>query len=303
RGLKGYEIMRIKIKSPMTVANLGSGFDSIGVALNIYNETEFRITEGKKGKVMIEVSGYGKGELEDKKKNLLFKIFKKYVKRNFGYIEIKQKNLIPLRKGLGSSATAIIHGIIGAFLWNGKNFSMKEVAIEGAKIEGHPDNVFPSVFGGISIIIKDKGIEFIKFLKDYKLLIIAPEEELRTEFARRILPKKIPLNDAIFNIQRFGSLVYGLLTSEKNFIKIGTEDRIHERYRIKFIPGGKDIIKKLFELGSFGAGISGSGPSIFSFIDDERIKEEIERFLREKKLEVKTFIAKISKKGTEWRRL
>ncbi|RLD18936.1 MAG: homoserine kinase [Caldiserica bacterium] len=293
--------MKIKIKSPMTVANLGSGFDSIGVALNIYNETEFRITEGKKGKVMIEISGYGKGELEDKKKNLLFKTFKKYVKRNFGYIEIKQKNLIPLRRGLGSSATAIIHGIIGAFLWNGNNFSKKDIAIEATKVEGHPDNVFPSVFGGINIIVKgEREIDFIKIIKDYKLLIITPEKELRTDFARRILPKKISLNDGIFNIQRFGSLVYGLLTSEKNFIKIGTEDKIHERYRIKFIPEGESIIKKLFELGSFGAGISGSGPSIFSFIDNERVKLKIDKFLREKRLEVKTFIAKISKKGTEW---
>jgi len=299
--------MKIRIKVPATVANIGSGFDSIGMAVDIFNETTFEFKKGKK-EVKIFIEGEGGEELVKKDKNLVFRVFKKFCKKSFSSIIIRQKNNIPLRRGLGSSATAIISGIIGAYIFSGRKIDKVEILKKAVKIEGHPDNITPAIFGGINIVLKEKeDIRYLKILPNFKIsiLLLVPDFEVFTEKARKILPEKVNFKDAIFNLQRFGFLVSSFYKKEKNNLVFGVKDFLHQKYRLKLIRGGKEVIEAALKMG-IASGISGSGPTIFSFVE-KRKEKQVANLLKSKwnkinnRIEIKEYICKINNKGTVWR--
>ena len=194
----------ITFKIPATSANIGSGFDSVGLALNLYNEIHIYENDNSK-KIEFEIFGEGENEIS-KKDNMIYSamklVFKKLKsKPNKGYI-IKCINRIPLSRGLGSSSAAIIGGLLCAnFILGNKLKIEKDILNMAVQIEGHPDNVAPAILGGIvsGVVKKEEDFKYIKIKppKNLKAIVSIPDFYLSTEIARNILPKEITRKDAI----------------------------------------------------------------------------------------------------------
>ena len=214
----------ITFKIPATSANIGSGFDSVGLALNLYNEIHIYENYNSK-KIEFEIFGEGENEIS-KKDNMIYSamklVFKKLKsKPNKGYI-IKCINRIPLSRGLGSSSAAIIGGLLCANYMLGDKLSIeKDILNMAVQIEGHPDNVAPAILGGIvsGVVKKEEDFKYIKIKppKNLKAIVSIPDFYLSTEIARNILPKEITRKNAIFNISRAALLTSALFSNRTRF--------------------------------------------------------------------------------------
>ena len=275
----------ITFKIPATSANIGSGFDSVGLALNLYNEIHIYENYNSK-KIEFEIFGEGENEIS-KKDNMIYSamklVFKKLKsKPNKGYI-IKCINRIPLSRGLGSSSAAIIGGLLCAnFILGNKLKIEKDILNMAVQIEGHPDNVAPAILGGIvsGVVKKEEDFKYIKIKppKNLKAIVSIPDFYLSTEIARNILPKEITRKDAIFNISRAALLTSALFSNRLDLLEIATEDKIHQDYRAKFIPNLNQLFKETKKAGAYSVTISGAGSSILALTkDDKSIIEKVSK--------------------------
>ena len=275
----------ITFKIPATSANIGSGFDSVGLALNLYNEIHIYENDNSK-KIEFEIFGEGENEIS-KKDNMIYSamklVFKKLKsKPNKGYI-IKCINRIPLSRGLGSSSAAIIGGLLCAnFILGNKLKIEKDILNMAVQIEGHPDNVAPAILGGIvsGVVKKEEDFKYIKIKppKNLKAIVSIPDFYLSTEIARNILPKEITRKDAIFNISRAALLTSALFSNRLDLLEIATEDKIHQDYRAKFIPNLNQLFKETKKAGAYSVTISGAGSSILALTkDDKNIIEKVSK--------------------------
>lgn len=263
----------IKVRVPATSANLGPGFDSLGISLNIYNEYEFELKE-EKG-LFFE----GFEEEFQNKNNIIFMAIKKvFDKYNFKFEGIRIKIIkqdIPISRGLGSSSSCIVAGLIGAFALMGKEINRDEILSLAVEIEGHPDNVCPAIFGGlVSTIMVDnkKPLYNCVEVKDgIKFVALIPRFKLSTEKARAILPKEIPFRDCIYNIGRAALLISCFSNGNYALLKEATKDRIHQRFRSKLIDNFDEVYNKSLELGAFCCFLSGAGPTLMAIVDKENI--------------------------------
>ncbi|MEK7431741.1 MAG: homoserine kinase [Cyanobacteriota bacterium] len=257
----------MKIKIPATTANLGSGFDIMGVALNMYNYLEIK----ESNLTSLEIKNNTKGSINlDKKDNLIYKSIKR-VFDEFGEkipeLDMKMEVNIPLSRGLGSSSSAISAGVFAGNILLNKNLSKNDLVKIATEIEGHPDNVAPCILGGIVLsLCEDKKVFTKKILSnlDLKFIVVVPEFELSTEKARSVLPKKIVFADAVFNYSRRAFLVQGFYDNNIEMIKLGLDDKIHEQYRANLIEGFYAVKKAGLESGAIGTVLSGAGPSILA---------------------------------------
>ena len=275
----------ITFKIPATSANIGSGFDSVGLALTLYNEIHIYENDNSK-KIEFEISGEGENEISTKD-NMIYSamklVFKKLKsKPNKGYI-IKCINRIPLSRGLGSSSAAIIGGLLCANYMLGDKLSIeKDILNMAVQIEGHPDNVAPAILGGIisGVVKKNEDFKYIKIKppKNLKAVVSIPNFYLSTETARNILPKEIKRADAIFNISRAALLTSALFSNRLDLLEIATEDKIHQDYRAKFIPNLNELFKETKKAGAYSTTISGAGSSILALVkDDKKIIEKVSK--------------------------
>lgn len=275
----------ITFKIPATSANIGSGFDSVGLALNLYNEIHIYENYNSK-KIEFEIFGEGENEIS-KKDNMIYSamklVFKKLKsKPNKGYI-IKCINRIPLSRGLGSSSAAIIGGLLCSNFILGDKLSIeKDILNMAVQIEGHPDNVAPAILGGIvsGVVKKEEDFKYIKIKppKNLKAIVSIPDFYLSTEIARNILPKEITRKDAIFNISRAALLTSALFSNRLDLLEIATEDKIHQDYRAKFIPNLNQLFKETKKAGAYSVTISGAGSSILALAkDDKNIIEKVSK--------------------------
>lgn len=275
----------ITFKIPATSANIGSGFDSVGLALNLYNEIHIYENDNSK-KIEFEIFGEGENEIS-KKDNMIYSamklVFKKLKsKPKKGYI-IKCINRIPLSRGLGSSSAAIIGGLLCSnFILENKLKIEKDILNMAVQIEGHPDNVAPAILGGIvsGVVKKEEDFKYIKIKppKNLKAIVSIPDFYLSTEIARNILPKEITRKDAIFNISRAALLTSALFSNRLDLLEIATEDKIHQDYRAKFIPNLNQLFKETKKAGAYSVTISGAGSSILALAkDDKNIIEKVSK--------------------------
>ena len=275
----------ITFKIPATSANIGSGFDSVGLALNLYNEIHIYENDNSK-KIEFEIFGEGENEIS-KKDNMIYSamklVFKKLKsKPNKGYV-IKCINRIPLSRGLGSSSAAIIGGLLCSnFILGNKLKIEKDILNMAVQIEGHPDNVAPAILGGIvsGVVKKEEDFKYIKIKppKNLKAIVSIPDFYLSTEIARNILPKEITRKDAIFNISRAALLTSALFSNRLDLLEIATEDKIHQDYRAKFIPNLNQLFKETKKAGAYSVTISGAGSSILALAkDDKNIIEKVSK--------------------------
>lgn len=263
-----------RISVPATSANLGPGFDALGVAVDLANTCEFKITED-----------VGKFE-KNVKENLIYSSYKyafDFYNEEVIPIDIDLETNIPLSRGLGSSAACIVMGVLMAFSVMKRDFEKKEILKIATKIEGHPDNVAPAIYGGasVSILKDDVFVERFEISNKFKFLAIIPEFELSTKDARQALPKEYLKEDAVFNISRVSMLILSLISGDKENLKVSLEDKIHEPFRLKLIPEIEEIEKIIEESNAIGHYLSGAGSTIMLILnsEDEITESEIRKKL------------------------
>jgi homoserine kinase len=262
----------IKIRVPATTANLGPGFDCLGLSLKLYLNLEIEeIEEG----FVVEYQGEGAEKFSAKKKEdtLIWKSINLVQKRTHEDIhkkglKIKAFNEIPVTRGLGSSASAIIGGIAGVARLYNIDLTNQEMLELALSLEGHMDNIVPALIGGLTLAYKT-GQEEIKWTRiktplDLRIVVVIPEFTLNTGKMRKVLPQKVALPEAIFNLSRSALLVNALQNSDWEVLAEAMEDRLHQPYRAPFIPGIEDMFSQIKKTGLAGIALSGSGPSVVS---------------------------------------
>ncbi|WP_182876677.1 homoserine kinase [Microbispora sp. H10670] len=264
----------VVVRVPATSANLGPGFDSLGLALDLYDEVEAAISDSPG--VRIAVEGQGAGELDDGEGHLVVRTMRATFDRmgfaQPGGIELRCRNRIPHARGLGSSSAAICAGILAArALARGRgaeDFPDADVFALATELEGHPDNVAPCLAGGLTIAWTDQSgvASMVKLTphEDVRPVALIPDFRLSTEEARGLLPKDVPHSDAAANAGRAALLVAALTERpEPGLLLAATEDRLHQRYRAPAMPRTADLVRRLRTAG-VPAVVSGAGPTVLA---------------------------------------
>ncbi len=261
--------LEVKVKVPATSANLGPGFDAIGLALQIYNELTLSVAEGSRSEVYIE--GEGADSLPRDESHLSLRaaaaLFKAAGLEPPPW-KLRQFNRIPAGSGLGSSSAAIVGGMLAANAFLPRPLSREQILELAVEMEGHPDNVAPALYGELVISCRE-GRELrtvqVPTAPGLRLLVAVPDIALSTPAARRVLPQQLPREDAVFNLGRAAALIAALSAGKEEVLGWATEDRLHQPYRCPLIPGAEAALATARRAGTGGAAISGAGPSIIAF--------------------------------------
>ncbi|WGD36624.1 homoserine kinase [Lysinibacter sp. HNR] len=262
----------VRVRVPATTANLGPGFDTLGLSLALYDELE--VTVRNEPGVTVEVRGMGEGDIPTDENNLVFRSLAHTFERvgqPLPGLNLVAHNVIPQGRGLGSSGTAIVSGIMAASgLLEGRvEFDENLLLALATEQEGHPDNVAPALFGGLTIAwagIDGPRHKKLTVHRGVYPLVLVPEFVLSTEVARSLQPETVPHEDAVFNVSRSALLVTALTQSPELLLE-ATEDRLHQNYRGEAMPQTRDLITALRGAG-YPAVVSGAGPSILVLCSD-----------------------------------
>ncbi len=278
------------VTAPATSANLGPGFDSFGMALSLHNT--FTVTKILSvGDYKIDVKGEGSAELSRPENNLVVTAYEAACRR-WGVVgpkfSISCENVIPLCRGLGSSSTAVVAGVLIADRLTGRGADDDELLRVMTEIEGHPDNVAPCFLGGMTVNCWDgqnlRTIKLPPLPSEISCVVAVPDVRVKTEEARAALPGEIPFSDAAFNVARAALLAAAWSGGKWDELKTAMQDRLHEPYRAKLFPGGETVLPAVKELPEcVGAAISGSGPTILALVrgTTDRAVETMNRAFKE----------------------
>lgn len=277
----------VRVKIPASTANLGPGFDALGMAFQLYTTISMRIAD------TTEIRLHGK-ELEgipQDKSNLLYEVASflfKEAQLEIPELAIEVTTDVPLTRGLGSSASAIVGALVGANVLAGNPFSYEELYYFASKWEGHPDNVGASFFGGIIVATMPEASEgnripYVRFPvpTGLKTLVVIPNYFLPTEKARNVLPGSYDKGDMVFSIGRSSLLVAALAAGRLDLLGSAMRDRVHQPYRCQLVPGLQEILEESTEHGAIGAALSGAGPTVLFFYSDEDARDELVHFVEE----------------------
>ena len=277
----------VKVRVPGTTANMGPGFDSLGLALTIYNYIEATETEG--GLEIEILDAETKEFLPTDEKNLVYKAMK-YLFEKANYhpkgLKITLKSEIPVTRGLGSSSACIVGGLVCANELSGKKYSKRELLEMAVAIEGHSDNVCAAACGGFTVSVYTKSELFYhshKMPQDLKYLVLIPDYAVTTQKARNTLPGYYPKRDVSFNISHTALMVASMVSGNYENLLCAIDDKVHEPYRKVFIDGYQKIYNKLKAYGALGTYISGSGPTLVSLVeaeDAEFFLEDITEYMK-----------------------
>ncbi len=258
--------MEFRIRLPGSTANLGPGYDALGMALSIYNYIGIKIRS--QSSVSFSIEGEGEGVLPADEENLFYQAAKfaaQRAGRTLPGIDIHMHNTVPLARGLGSSSTAIVGGVVAANHLLCEPFSQMEMLDIATAIEGHPDNVSPCLLGGLTASTMDGNrVACVRALppEELRAVVAIPEFELKTEDARNVLPNTISHRDAVFSTSRACIVTAALITGNFEHLAVGMQDRLHHPYRAKLIPGFEQILSAAVKAGAWGAALSGAGPTL-----------------------------------------
>lgn len=263
--------MKVTAKIPATSANLGPGFDTLGMALSLYDEYS---AETVGSKLEIEIIGEGQKDAPRDENNLVFRAIKVVfdsLGKKVPALKLVCHNNIPHGRGMGSSGAAVAGGVmIAAGLLEGeKHFSEQELLEFATELEGHPDNVAPALFGGLTVAWMDEGGPHHKKLTTHRglsPLVLVPSNQMSTSLARSLQPQSVPHTDAVFNVSR-SALLVAALTQSPELLMAATEDRLHQNYRASAMPQTSELIAALRSKGH-PAVVSGAGPSVLVLEDD-----------------------------------
>ncbi|MDB9303580.1 homoserine kinase [Nodularia spumigena] len=264
-------ISSITVTVPATTANLGPGFDCIGAALTLYNK--FKFTRLDEGGLIIAVTGAEAERVQTDESNLLYQAFVKlyqYIGQTPPSVKMEIQLGVPLARGLGSSATAIVGGLVGANQLAGAPLTQLQVMELAIAMEGHPDNVVPALLGGCRLAATSADnweICDIPWNENIVPVLAIPDFELSTSEARQVLPTQVSRADAIFNTAHLGLLLRGLQTGKGEWLSTALQDRLHQPYRQALIPGYDAVNTAAIKAGAYGMVISGAGPTLLALVD------------------------------------
>lgn len=262
---------RVVVRVPATSANLGPGFDTLGLALSVYDELD--VTALPEGELEIEVTGAGADDVPRDASHLVVRAiayaYESLGKRMPG-LRLRAHNVIPHGRGLGSSGAAVVSGLLAAkgLLEPELEVSDETLLRLATELEGHPDNVAPALFGGLTIAWMDEiGPQHKKLLvhRGVSPLVFVPEFTMSTSVARSLQPLQVPREDAVFNVSR-SALLIAALTQSPELLQAATEDKLHQNYRASAMPETDKLVRALRAEG-FAAVVSGAGPSVLVLAD------------------------------------
>lgn len=268
---------RVIVDVPATTANLGPGFDCLGAALDLNNRFAMRRIEGGGERFELIIEGSEGSHLRGGPENLVYRAAQR-VWKAAGLepvaLEARVRLAVPPARGLGSSATAIVAGLMGANALVGEPLSKEKLLELAIDIEGHPDNVVPSLLGGLCMTAKAASQRWrvvrCEWTSTVKAVVAIPSIRLSTSEARRAMPKTIPISDAVVNLGALTLLLQGLRTGNGDLISDGMHDRLHEPYRWRLIKGGDQVKQAAMDAGAWGCAISGAGPSVLALCAEDK---------------------------------
>ena len=268
---------KVVVDVPATTANLGPGFDCLGAALDLNNRFAMRRIEGGGERFELIIEGTEGSHLRGGPENLVYRAAQR-VWKAAGLepvaLEARVRLAVPPARGLGSSATAIVAGLMGANALVGEPLSKEKLLELAIDIEGHPDNVVPSLLGGLCMTAKAASQRWrvvrCEWTPSVKAVVAIPSIRLSTSEARRAMPKAIPVGDAVVNLGALTLLLQGLRTGNGGLISDGMHDRLHEPYRWRLIKGGDQVKQAAMDAGAWGCAISGAGPSVLALCEEDK---------------------------------
>lgn len=256
--------MKFCVEIPATTANLGPGFDTLGMALELTNELWVSTTESG---LAIEVEGEGAETLARDERNLAVKAMRlAFGETRMPGLELRQVNRIPTSRGLGSSAAAIVGGLIAAEHLLGRPVPILELA---TRMEGHPDNVAPAILGGLvasGVLESGPVARRVELHACWRVAVAVPAFPLPTEEARKAMPSRYDLEDVVYNLSRLALLLPGLSQG----LELDLGDRLHQPFRERLVPGFREVCTAAVRAGATGAFLSGAGPTIAAFVDNRK---------------------------------
>lgn len=294
---------KVRVDIPASTTNLGPGFDVLGMALKLYNTVEMEVSASG---LQIEIEGEGADILSRDEDNLVYRAAKQVFEKvgeKPPPMSIRLINRIPLARGLGSSGTAAIGGLMAANVISNAGLGRDEILDMAAKMDGHPDNVAASIFGGVIIAsLTDEGVACMKFMppKPVKVVVVVPDFHLLTSDARAVLPTSVDLSTAVFNISRASLLVAALATGDFRLLGIATDDKLHQPYREKLIPGFRDVFRAAKSVDeNVAVALSGAGPSIVALCTDNsaEIGESMRQAFLKHNIDSRAMVLDIDEEG------
>lgn len=273
---------------PCSTTNLGPGFDSIGLALNRYLTIRLYPAQS----LSIQYKGEMSKDIDLDENNLVIQVMKKLLKdegETLPALRVEMDNQIPIARGLGSSAAAIVGGLVAANHLLGNKFSKEELFQLAMQWEGHPDNIGAALFGGLVIAVWDGKMAYHIQCQapELPMIVVIPKQPLSTKLARDVLPSYYSRKDAVLSSSRANLLVAALLTKNWELLSIAMKDEFHQPYREQLVPGLKEVLKNAHKHGAYGAALSGAGPTMLVFArESEKCHSYLEKTFSDLKVPV-----------------
>ena len=256
----------VAVRVPATTANLGPGFDCLGMALDWWND----VCISTAPRSAVSITGDGASSLSESEDNLVYRAARvafDAAGEEPGPLSISCRNRIPLARGLGSSAAAIVGGLVAANALCSRPLDRECLLALAVEMEGHGDNVAPALLGGCRIVARDEGrivTDSVPFAPALMAVVYVPDIPMATAEARAVLPEMVSRQEAVYNLGRTALLVNGLSTGRMDMLKVATQDRLHQPARQDIFPAMKYIIRAALDAGAVGAFLSGGGSSVLA---------------------------------------
>ncbi len=267
----------IRVSVPASSANLGAGFDALGLALTLYNTVWMEEADG------CYIESVDGSPIPTDESNMIYAAAKLLYQRcghPFRGLHIRQENRIPMTRGLGSSSACLVAGLLGANTLLGSPLSRKDLLDLAAELEGHPDNVAPAMCGGLVTSVMEGGKVHsvsVPVAESIRFAVFIPAFELATSKARAALPESVTREDAVYNLSRAALMTASLFSGSLENLRFAVQDCLHQPYRFPMIEGAEQVFYLSYDLGAYAVCISGAGPSILAIIDEA----QADRFVRE----------------------
>lgn len=255
----------LRVRVPASSANLGPGFDSFAVALPLL--AEFELRPARAWSVSVEGDGQGIPLDDDNLFVVAARAAAKAAGRELAPQHVVQRSAIPIARGLGSSAAAIVGGAVAANALMGEPIDRRTLLRIASEVEGHADNVAAALYGAFTVALPDEGgpvATRLVFPRTWRVCLLIPGRPLSTEQARAVLPAQVSRDDAVFNVAHGAALIAAVMRADGALLAIAMVDRLHQPARTALVPALGEIIAAAREAGAFGAALSGAGPSVLA---------------------------------------
>jgi homoserine kinase len=296
--------LSVRVRVPATSANLGPGFDALGLALALYNE----VSAAEDETVTVAIEGEGAGRLPSGPDNVVARGVRQAYEaagRPFRGARIACVNRVPPARGLGSSAAAWVGGLVAGNALLGGPLSRDALLALAARAEGHPDNVAAALLGGLTVscaVGEQVTAVSLPVPPELRWVVLVPDIESSTREARAVLPESVPRADAVFNVQRVSLLLAALGGGRADLLELAMADRLHQPYRQRLFPWLEKVTKAAQDAGALGSALSGAGPSVLAVVRDptDRVARAMEDALRSSGASGKAVSLAVDTAGARW---